>query len=231
MLRMRYLIEQLFLNKRAISRWLIFFLAGMIIIDLIAMLADCIQIKLYYLSLHGTEITRRMLIENEFRQNRVGLAQLGFLFMTAIFFLLWLYHAYKNLRLFKIEDTSFSPQWAVLSYFIPGLNFYLPYQSMCELWQASHSTALSRNEWKKVAVPRFILGWWLLFVIAMMVELFSWKIILKGETIHELSIHGAIWFVSNLFEIIAIVLLISVVRRINLQQREKFRRLSALENK
>ena len=57
---------------------------------------------------------------------------------TAIFFSIWLYRAYSNLRAFDpSRRLDSSPGWAVGSFFVPFVNLVIPYRAVKEVWQKS----------------------------------------------------------------------------------------------
>jgi len=57
---------------------------------------------------------------------------------TVVFFLMWLYRAYNNLRAINPRvPLDHSPGWAVGSFFIPFVNLAVPYRAVKEVWQKS----------------------------------------------------------------------------------------------
>ena len=57
---------------------------------------------------------------------------------TVVFFLMWLFRAYDNLRVFsRGRRLDSSPGWAVGSFFIPFVNLVIPYRAVRETWQKS----------------------------------------------------------------------------------------------
>jgi len=57
---------------------------------------------------------------------------------TAVFFLMWIHRAYKNLHaLNPANRLNYSPGLAVGSFFIPFANLILPYRVVKEIWQKS----------------------------------------------------------------------------------------------
>ena len=57
---------------------------------------------------------------------------------TVVFFCIWLYRAYANLRVFNPwRRLDSSPGMAVGSFFIPFANLILPYRAVKEVWQKS----------------------------------------------------------------------------------------------
>jgi hypothetical protein len=57
---------------------------------------------------------------------------------TVVFFLMWLYRSYNNLRAFNSRiPLDHSAGWAVGSFFIPFVNLAVPYRAVKEVWQKS----------------------------------------------------------------------------------------------
>lgn len=75
--------------------------------------------------------------------------------VSGILFLMWVYRANRNLRAFSGRPMTYSSAWAVLSYFIPWVNLFVPPAVMGEIWAVSHRSN------KGSLVPL----WWLLVVL------------------------------------------------------------------
>jgi Domain of unknown function (DUF4328) len=57
---------------------------------------------------------------------------------TVVFFLMWLYRSYNNLRAFNSRIAlDHSAGWAVGSFFVPFINLAVPYRAVKEVWQKS----------------------------------------------------------------------------------------------
>ena len=54
-----------------------------------------------------------------------------------VLFLVWLHRAYRNLYGLGVRSFGDSPAWAVGSFFIPLVNFYLPYRITADIWTGS----------------------------------------------------------------------------------------------
>jgi hypothetical protein len=68
----------------------------------------------------------------------VGLLELIIYVTTVVFFLMWLYRSYNNLRAFNSKiPLDHSPGWAVGSFFVPFVNLAVPYRAVKEVWQMS----------------------------------------------------------------------------------------------
>jgi membrane protease YdiL (CAAX protease family) len=84
---------------------------------------------------------------------------------TVVFFLMWLYRAYGNLRAFDpSRPLDHSPGWAVGSFFIPFVNLVIPYRAVKETWQKSgppDEALLSEP-----APPATFPVWWLFWLLS-----------------------------------------------------------------
>ncbi len=76
--------------------------------------------------------------------------------VRGITFLVWIYRTNKNLRTLSGQQMRFAPGWAVGCYFIPIVNFFMPYQAMKEIWQVSHKS--------RGGTPSIVAGWWALWL-------------------------------------------------------------------
>ena len=96
----------------------------------------------------------------EVAEDVAGVATL-FLFVyvaSAVAFLMWQFRVSGNTRRFGISNQRFSPRWGVVTWFIPIVNLFLPYQVIAEIWRGSTST--NEESWDKSSVP-FVMGvWW-----------------------------------------------------------------------
>ncbi|HEX5964551.1 MAG TPA: DUF4328 domain-containing protein [Pyrinomonadaceae bacterium] len=83
--------------------------------------------------------------------------------VTVVFFAIWLYRAYDNLRAFDPwSRLNYSPGFAVGSFFIPFANLFVPYRAVKELWQKSRGP----NEAILSDPPASFPLWWLFWLSA-----------------------------------------------------------------
>lgn len=84
---------------------------------------------------------------------------------TVVFFCIWLYRAYDNLRAFNsVSRLDYSPGWAVGSFFIPFVNLVMPYRAVKEVWEKSgppEEALLSAPN-----PPALFPIWWLFWLLA-----------------------------------------------------------------
>lgn len=107
---------------------------------------------------------------------------LTYVFLIAM--LIWVYLAYKNIRILAGQKSHWTPVWAVISYFIPGLNLWLPWQIMQEIVHKSASEPLNK---KKVGIYTAIWCYGLILAVS--------YIQLAASGMQKVSIYDSQWSV------------------------------------
>ncbi|QSQ17324.1 DUF4328 domain-containing protein [Myxococcus landrumensis] len=74
--------------------------------------------------------------------------------LSVVGFLTWQYHVFRLAN--SLDVSQASPRWAILGWFIPGMNLFKPYQMMRDLWSDLGGEA-SR--------ARLIRAWWLMGLV------------------------------------------------------------------
>ena len=84
---------------------------------------------------------------------------------TVVFFGLWLYRAYENLRAFDpSRRLNYSSGWAVGSFFVPFVNLVVPYRAVKEVWQKSGPP--DEAFLSEPSPPTWFSIWWLFWLLA-----------------------------------------------------------------
>ncbi len=96
----------------------------------------------------------------------LSLFELALRVVLIIVFLIFVNRGFKNLHAFGILRSEFRPVSAVVWWFIPIFNFWMPFKIMSELWNASDpELELDRNAVPPgKSAPETILFWWLAFI-------------------------------------------------------------------
>ena len=95
----------------------------------------------------------------------VAVAELIIYVATVVFFCVWLYRAYDNLRAFDpMRGLDYSPGFAVGSFFIPFVNLVVPYRAVKEVWQKSGPPAEALMS--EPGPPAYFPIWWLFWLLA-----------------------------------------------------------------
>ena len=88
---------------------------------------------------------------------------------SAVAFLMWQFRISGNIRRLDMPSQQFSPGWGVVTWFVPIVNLFLPYQVMAEIWRGSNATR--REAWNKSTVPIVLGAWWGLHLLSSILPL------------------------------------------------------------
>ena len=96
----------------------------------------------------------------------------GSVMLLGMFFLLgvipiafWVYRAHANLREAGVDELAYSPGWSVGSFFVPLVNFVIPFRAMRQLHNRSHG----ESEWEANSPVADVTSWWSCHLAAMVV--------------------------------------------------------------
>ena len=136
---------------------------------------------------------------------------------TIVFFCMWLYRAYNNLRAFNpSRRLDHSPGWAVGSFFIPLVNLVIPYRAVKEVWQKSgppDEALLSEP-----GPPAYFPIWWLFWLLASFAGNISMRLSFN-ESVPE-RIATMVSIVASALSIVAAGFAYLVVNAIDKRQEE-----------
>lgn len=153
---------------------------------------------------------------------RVGV---GVYLLTAIFVLIWLHRVVRNNHASGERYLRFSPAWAVGCWFVPFLNFVVPYQAVREAWGGSDpelpwSTPDTR---RRSRGSPLIAVWWLTFIGGSLVGLAAIGFG-PNSGIDPLTRVRAITYITivqEAIELAAALLVIAIVARLTARQDQK----------
>ena len=202
------------------ARLTIIFLALNIVLDLIALGSGFMEIGLLSRAQEGGTITDTEAEANDTRQAIIGGLQLLTFVLTAIFFLMWIHRAHRNLPALGARDLKFTPNWAVGWFFVPFMNLFRPVQVVTEIWKASSPETSTSDEtaWKSKSTSPVIWLWWAVWIIAGIVGQFAARLALRAETLETILISSWATFISDGIDMVAAVLAIIVVSNIDKMQ-------------
>jgi Domain of unknown function (DUF4328) len=165
-------------------------------------------------------------------------------FAAGVLFLMWVHRAVSSSRLLGVP-VKWGPWQAVLAFVVPVVSVVLPYYVMKALFRASDPSVLgdvpmfrqraeaSYREGGRelVASPRWIfpapiLAWWILFETRMLVDMVD----SAGGALALRAAKSACGLAMTACQLGAGVLCVLVVRSVDARQRERCRRLEAIED-
>jgi uncharacterized protein DUF4328 len=154
----------------------------------------------------------------------IAVLELIIYFTTVVFFVMWLYRSYKNLRALGPQRLlTYSPAMAAGSFFIPFANLIVPYRAVRETWQKSGppDEALLSEPSPPVWFPM----WWAFWLLASIVGNISMRVSLNEDVPESTSAMVAI--IAGVLYIVAAILAYSVVTAID-ERQEKTSRSAGL---
>ena len=161
----------------------------------------------------------------------IALLQLFLFIATVVAFLMWLHRAYRNLQALGAAGLDTTPGWAVGYFFIPIVNLFKPYQVVKEVWRESapgaETGASFGGDYSRSGTPALVGWWWAFWIIANIAGRVSDRATTTAESIEGMLLASWASIASDALFIIAAVLAILVVKRIDDMQEAKFRQLGA----
>lgn len=100
-------------------------------------------------------------LDNEFFHNVNFIVSFVVLFV----FFRFIYLSYRNLILFNENTRKHSPIMAVLWFFIPIANFFMPLKVVLEIWDKSKPVQLEFYENKLLYKRETIIIWWFFYIL------------------------------------------------------------------
>ena len=152
----------------------------------------------------------------------IRLLLIGVSLVTAVFFLVWIYRAHKNLKALGVTELKYSPGWAIGGFFVPVINIVRPYQVVTEIWKASGSGARRSGgaAWIYEPTPVFISLWWGLWLLSGFLDFISFAMVAGGGQAEQLLVASRQRIVYYLVSIACAGLAIALVWRIDARQED-----------
>jgi Domain of unknown function (DUF4328) len=143
----------------------------------------------------------------------------------AIVFLCWVYRATSNLPALGSMSVRMSPSSAVWGFFIPIVNLVRPYQALKDLWTESRPAEINDSGFALVQRAPLVGWWWGTWIASRLTNIVS-------ITTSRLYDDGdsrpfQLLLLASLLNLVATILWIKMVRRIDQMQTEQHDKLRA----
>jgi hypothetical protein len=126
----------------------------------------------------------------------------------------WTYRAAANLRGLGRYGMANTPGWCVGWYFVPFANLVKPVQAMSEIWRASDPES-GEGAWISSPSPTPLLAlWWGPYLLA---GIIAWGSVLTRD---DPSVAGSIGIVACMFNALAALSLVGIMRGIGRRQEQ-----------
>jgi hypothetical protein len=163
----------------------------------------------------------------------LGASEVVVTIATGVVFCVWTYRAYKNLRLLGVRGLKHSPGWVVGYFFIPILNLFRPCAVFLEMWKASDPDAPLDDAyaWQHRSGGVLVGWWWACYLISGVISYVSFRvsILSLNPTLDQLNTQFTFATLASGTSIVAALLAILVVKRIQDRETETYRRLGEAE--
>jgi hypothetical protein len=192
-------------------------------IYLLAIVLGFSQIFMLSRILAGQPITLDEIAASQSAMQSLAMPQRLVQLITAVCFLVWIYRAHRNLPSLGAHPLKYSPGWAVGGFFVPFLNLIHPYLVVREMWKASSPEVGVSNgdSWQDQATfPLLGLWWGACIVTGILGQSVLW-LAPSAKTAAAFLPVAWLGVASYIVGVIAAVLALLVVRRIDARQKER----------
>ncbi len=188
--------------------------------DGVAVLSTMAEVDLLERVQRGEVIDSASATANDSRQQFVGSVQVILYLVTAILFLQWTSIVYKNLTAISVRKPSFTPGWAIGSWFVPFLNLVRPYQIIRETWWVSSFPTEADNAGPTFTptAPVAIKSWWAVYLLSGFLGQAIFRMTQNAETLPALLTVSQLQIASDVIGILSAGLALKVVRIVSVSQ-------------
>jgi membrane protein implicated in regulation of membrane protease activity len=169
----------------------------------------------------------------------IGGIQIVLRIFTWGFFLFWFYRAHRNLPALGVLRGRYTSRWSVLLFFVPVVNVYVGYDMVNELWKQSNPDVGFTDDFlrqhasplKLYSSKTIIVGlWWGFTIASFVVAREAVRASLGSTTGSDYISETLMYTISDALGIVASIMLIVIVKKIDERQEEKHRRLMLRES-
>ncbi len=193
-------------NERARASIIVFYI--LIVASVFTLVSSYMELNL--LSDENNLYDDEALTNNDLRQQVVSVFYLLVWIAGIVFFLRWFRRAYYNLHQLDRVYPNYQEGWAVGAWFIPFINLFRPYGIMKEIWQYTQEKINQPVESRNI-----IKLWWLIFIISNLINNMSGRFLNNSSEIEDYILADQIALLTTSFDIIALLLIISIIRKIS----------------
>lgn len=181
-----------------------------LILDIVSLLSNYLQFLLLSDMSNGATVEEQTLQNNDFRQWVISIIYIIAFIISAAAFIRWFKRAYSNLALKMPNQLDYSVSSTVYCWFIPFVNFYLPYVIMKSMYTNTDKYLIYKgNENYTEQLKTNYLGWWwFLWIMSRL----TFKITNKTSIFTNILDSTVIDMLSNGFSIILAIITIIVIK-------------------
>lgn len=193
--------------KQAITLiWIVFLL------EIVSLISGFIQYDLLQAIANGEEVSEETANYNDTREQIIVIVYLIAYIISAITFIRWFRRAYFNLHL-KVKYLSQTEGWAAGSWFVPIMNWFIPYRIMKELYEETKELLINKGLTVKENFTTGLLGyWWTIWIINNLVGQFVFHYAKRAVSIDELITTTVASMLSNIIGIPLALITVKIIQ-------------------
>lgn len=222
-----------FRSPDGVARWLKRFLFAMLGVTVVCVVAGLSEVELLSRAT-SVGISDAEMSANDLRQGLIRLLQFFVFLAVSIAFLVWFHRVHKNLQALGAGDLTYTPAWAVGSFFVPILNLFRPLQVMREVWHCSDPARLEQDNAPfgpcardRLGTPSLIRWWWALYLISYFLGNAIFRLSFADDpTIGELKVLSILVVISDFLDVAGVLVTVSLVKQITTWQGQRASRIS-----
>jgi hypothetical protein len=221
-----------FKSGRTLARLVMGFLLLNLALRLLGIVSLLWQIDLLNEIASGAQVATEAARANDDRQQLITALQSLVYIITTVFFLIWIYRAYRNLKPLR-QYPAHSAGWSVGYFFIPFINLVRPHQIAQEIWQKSDPETVGVDSrvqpmYDSESKSALISGWWALWLFAQIGNWLALSFAERSQSANHLISESWGDLVADALLSLAAVTCVLVVRQIDDRQEERHRRLQMM---
>jgi hypothetical protein len=139
--------------------------------------------------------------------------------MTAFVLITWLFKCHQILHALKNETLDSYSSWVIVSWFVPIMNFFAPYQVVREIWWRSNPDVATSSPDNDTSL---VTSWWFAWLSVIALSVWQNRIAPYSETPDDMVWLEGTEFLNFVAIITAAVLLAAIVVQLNRRQLARF---------
>ncbi|MFW6088616.1 MAG: DUF4328 domain-containing protein [Gemmatimonadota bacterium] len=176
-------------DSTRVTLGLITVLAAFVVLAEVGIWSTFLEIELLDRTLAGGPVYSAELVADQDRRALVGGLQLLAFVAAAGLFLRWMHRMSGNAHALSARGMRFGPKGAVGWFFVPGFQFWRPFEALRELFRASHPDHI--DDWRAAPVPHLLSLWWTLWLSFLLISVLALLADLWAGSLSER--HAAAW--------------------------------------
>lgn len=200
------------------SRIVISIFLAICVINIVASISIYFQIEMLKQIQMGVIPGEDEISMNDTREQIISIIQSIIYLVSMVLFLNWMRRAYGNLKRIG-ENTEYTESMAIWSFVIPFVNLFRPYTIAKEIAEKTNLKLKTvTSDFSSDFNYSFVGLWWGLFLLSNILGRFVLKSVFQEETVEHYIFSSELMLLSNLFDILAAVVTLEMIRRISITE-------------